>query len=51
MAHRYLDLERMRRAWQLLQRGVDTISTHDAVTILTRGLMAGLHLAAREALV
>jgi asparagine synthase (glutamine-hydrolysing) len=48
LAHRYLDLQRMRGVWQLLQRGVDYISTHDAVTILTRGLMAGLHLAARE---
>lgn len=48
--HAYLDLERMRRAWQLLRQGVDHVSTHDAVTVLTRGLMAGLHLVARESL-
>jgi asparagine synthase (glutamine-hydrolysing) len=51
MAHLYLDLERLRGVWQRLQQQVDPISTHDAVTILTRGLMAGLHLVARESLV
>ncbi|NOZ05057.1 MAG: asparagine synthetase B [Chloroflexi bacterium] len=46
---RYLDVERMRAAWSNLQAEVNTETTHRAVTILLRGLMAGLFLAGRPA--
>ena len=45
---RYLDLARMRRVWDTLKQGVGPDTTHSAVTILTRGIMAGLHLIDRE---
>jgi len=42
---RYLDVDRMRTVWADLQTRVDAQTTHRAVTILLRGLMAGLFLA------
>ena len=48
MAQQYLAVDRMRNVWIALQKEVDQKNTHDAVTILTRGLMAGLYLADLE---
>ncbi len=45
LAGQYLNLQRMREVWALVQRRVDYESTHQAMTILTRGIMAGLFLA------
>ena len=44
----YLDTARMRRVWQALQQQVGPQTTHATVTILMRGMMAGLHLLDRE---
>lgn len=40
-----LDVGRMRAVWTSLQEEVNIETTHRAVTILLRGLMAGLFLA------
>ena len=48
LAPEYLSLDRMREVWQALQHEVNSRTTHHAVTILTRGIMAGLHLAGLE---
>jgi asparagine synthase (glutamine-hydrolysing) len=48
MAQSYLDLARMRRGWETLKQGVGPETTHASITILTRGMMAGLHLVDRE---
>lgn len=48
MAGQYLAVDRMRKVWIALQKEVNQQNTHDAVTILTRGLMAGLYLADLE---
>lgn len=44
LAREYLGLERMRSVWKALQQDVNAVTTHQAVTILTRGIMAGLFL-------
>jgi asparagine synthase (glutamine-hydrolysing) len=48
LARERLALERMRGVWKSLQEGVNQRTTHEAVTILTRGMMAGLYLAGLE---
>jgi asparagine synthase (glutamine-hydrolysing) len=48
LARQYLALQRMREVWTLIQRQIDYDSTHQAMTILTRGILAGLFLAAFE---
>ena len=48
MAQQYLAVDRMRNVWIALQKEVNQQTTHVAVTILTRGLMAGLYLADLE---
>lgn len=48
LAHQYLAVERMRNVWNALQKDVNVQNTHLAVTILTRGLMAGLYLSNLE---
>lgn len=48
LAPEYLSLDRMREVWLALQQEVNPRTTHQAVTILTRGIMAGLHLAGLE---
>jgi asparagine synthase (glutamine-hydrolysing) len=48
LAREHLSLERMRRAWDALHTEVNQRTTHEAVTILTRGIMAGLYLAGLE---
>jgi len=45
---RCLDVERMRAAWTNLQAEVNIETTHRAVTILLRGLMAGMFLAGQN---
>lgn len=47
-AREYLALARMREVWRSLQHGINPCNTHEAVTILTRGIMAGLYLAGLE---
>jgi len=44
LAREYLGVERMRSVWKALQQDVNAVTTHQAVTILTRGIMAGLFL-------
>jgi hypothetical protein len=48
LARNCLAVDRMRQAWQALRHEVNQHSTHQAVTILTRGIMAGLYLAGLE---
>ena len=48
LAGQYLNLPRMRRVWDLIRRRVDYDSTHQAMTILARGMMAGLFLVSFE---
>ncbi len=48
LAPEYLSLPRMRQTWQALQADVDARNTQLAVTILTRGIMAGLYLVELE---
>jgi asparagine synthase (glutamine-hydrolysing) len=48
LAQQYLNLERMRQVWALMQRHVDYESTHQTLTILARGIMAGLFLVSLE---
>lgn len=45
---RYLDVERMRVVWAGLQAEVNAETTHRAVTILLRGLMAGMFLTSQR---
>jgi asparagine synthase (glutamine-hydrolysing) len=47
-AREHLDLVRMRGVWRRLLQQIDARSTHHAVTILTRGIMAGLYLVGLE---
>jgi asparagine synthase (glutamine-hydrolysing) len=44
LANRYIEIDRLDSVWLSLQHGVDRVNTHHSVTILTRGLMAGLYL-------
>jgi asparagine synthase (glutamine-hydrolysing) len=44
LAPEYVSLPRIRAVWDDLRQGVDARSTHQSVTILTRGIMAGLFL-------
>ena len=44
----YLDVPRLNRAWESLKQEIGPQTTHATVTILTRGIMAGLHLLDRE---
>jgi asparagine synthase (glutamine-hydrolysing) len=44
LAREYLSLERIRLTWEALCRDVNSQTTLQAVTILTRGIMAGLFL-------
>ncbi len=48
LARQCLAVERMRNVWLALQSELNQKNTHAAVTILTRGLMAGLYLADLE---
>ena len=48
LAAERLSLERMRQVWQSLQNGVNARNSQLAVTILTRGIMAGLYLVGLE---
>ena len=48
LAQRCLALARMRDVWSSLQQGIDQSNTHQATTILMRGMMAGLYLADLE---
>jgi asparagine synthase (glutamine-hydrolysing) len=48
MAQQYLAVDRIRNVWIALQKEITKQTTHHAVTILTRGLMAGLYLADLE---
>jgi asparagine synthase (glutamine-hydrolysing) len=48
LAREHLALTRMREVWRSLQNGVTERNTNQAVTILTRGIMAGLYLAGLE---
>jgi asparagine synthase (glutamine-hydrolysing) len=43
-AQMVLDLEKMEQVWRAVQGRVDSRTTAEAVTVLTRGLMAGLYL-------
>ena len=43
-ANRYLEVEKLRRAWDEVRGAATPLSTHRAVTILLRGLMAGIFL-------
>lgn len=45
LAAEHVSLPHMREVWQSLHAGVDARNTQMAVTILTRGIMAGLYLA------
>ena len=44
MAKAHLSLARMHEAWRSIRQEINQRTTHQAVTILTRGLMAGLYL-------
>lgn len=48
LVHKYLDLDRMRAAWESIKKVIDFETAHATITILTRGTMAGLHLVDRE---
>jgi asparagine synthase (glutamine-hydrolysing) len=48
LAAEHLALDRMRQVWQSLQDDVNARNSQLAVTILTRGIMAGLYLAGLE---
>ena len=44
LAQQYLSLKRMREVWEDIQKKIDRHNTHRAISILTRGIMAGLYL-------
>lgn len=44
LAQQYLSLKRMRGVWEDIQKNIDQRNTHQAISILTRGIMAGLYL-------
>ena len=48
LASEHLSLERMGEVWQSLQSEVNSGNAQLAVTILTRGIMAGLYLVGLE---
>jgi asparagine synthase (glutamine-hydrolysing) len=49
LAQQYVSMERINAVWDALRKEVNPLSTHRAVTILTRGIMAGLFLKRFEA--
>ena len=49
LARQYLNLQRMRQVWDSIHQHVDFERTHQTMTILARGLMAGLFLVSFEA--
>jgi hypothetical protein len=49
MAAEYLSISRMREVWESIQAGVNLLNAYQAVTILARGLAAGLYLQDLEA--
>jgi asparagine synthase (glutamine-hydrolysing) len=44
LAREVLDLPKMNRVWQALQQQVNARTTEESMTILTRGMMAGMFL-------
>jgi asparagine synthase (glutamine-hydrolysing) len=48
LARKYLNLGHVRRVWERLQREIGPDTTHATITILSRGIMTGLHLVGRE---
>jgi len=48
MAKEYLDVERIRRVWEALKKEINIENSNRAVTILTRGMMAGMYLSDLE---
>jgi asparagine synthase (glutamine-hydrolysing) len=48
LARQYLSVDRMRLVWDSVQQEITPWAAHSAITILMRGIMAGLHLVDRE---
>ena len=48
LAKEYLDMERIRGVWDALKKEINIENSNRAVTILTRGMMAGMYLSDME---
>ena len=48
LCRQYLAVPRLHATWESLQKEITPQTTHLTITVLTRGIMAGLHLAGRE---
>jgi asparagine synthase (glutamine-hydrolysing) len=48
LVRKYIDVARLRRVWEALKLNIGPHTTHATITILTRGMMTGLHLLDRE---